>query len=159
MKRRIAIRIALVLSIVSVSLLTSVSTAEAQGNRLYSVDTGEVTLGSGQTLRVSVVSPRDPASGQATGVRFRQIEYSQNVCNMGICRHAILSQNLTPLMMLETTESITVDLDWAANVAGSRIIVLTNNPNVQVNALIIEIATGKVLSLNNKNPDLIRYEN
>ena len=54
MKRRIALSIALVLSIVSVSLMSSDSTANAARPQTYVADTGMITLGANQLLRITV---------------------------------------------------------------------------------------------------------
>lgn len=75
MKHRIIFSVALILSIVLVSLMHSDSPVEAQnGGRSFNYDTGVVTLGPNQILRVTV------AGGDVNGdgsfrVRFRQMNY------------------------------------------------------------------------------------
>ena len=144
MKRRIILSIMLSLSIVLVLLTSSDSRVAAQNQIRIVADTGVVTLGPGQTLRVSVTSPRDAASGLPTG--FRRIEYTQGACNSGVCKNEISSQTTSAPIPLAANESLQVDLDWSANVSGSRIVVLSNSRNAQVNVLIITTATGEVVA-------------
>jgi hypothetical protein len=145
MKRKITLSIALALSIILVSLTGSDSNVGAQNQTRFAADTGMITLGPNQTLRVAIKSPRDSASGQATG--FKRIEYAQQgVCSGGVCKHEISSQTASGPVTLAPNEALTVDLEWSANVSGSRIVV-SSGRDLQVNAMIIDAATGKVVSI------------
>ena len=154
MKRKITLSLALLLSVVLVSLMSSDRTAQAQNQIKIVADTGVITLGQNQTLRVAIHSPRDSASGLPTG--FRRIEYTQGACGDGICKHEISSQTASPPVLLNPNEALTVDLDWSANVSGTRIIVLSSSQDVQVNVLIIDNATGEILSIDKSTPLILK---
>ena len=90
MKRRIILSIALALSIVLVSLMSSDSTVKAQNQIRIVADTSIVTLGPGQVLRI--VAGFDPGPLDGKFISFRQIEYTQGICNGGVCKHTVASQ-------------------------------------------------------------------
>ena len=143
MKRRITLSIALVLSIVLVSLMSSDSTAKAQNQISIVADTGLITLGPNQILRLTIKAPRDPASGITTG--FRRIEYSQGVCSGGICKHTISSQTTSPPITLESGEAASFDIPNTA--FGVRALVESNRRDARVTVQIIDTATGQVTSV------------
>ena len=145
MKRKIILSIALVLSITILSLTSSDRAAQAQNQTRVVADTGFVPLVPGQMLRLTVVSPRDPVSGQAAG-KFRRIDYTQGVCNGGVCKHAVLSENTSPSIMLESNEAVSFDITPMPNSSGVRGVIVSNSRDLRVNALIIETVSGNVVS-------------
>ena len=145
MKRRITLSIALVLSVVLVSLTSSDSTVKAQNQITIVADTGFVPLGPGQILRLTVLNARESGSGQATG--FRRIEYTQGVCNGGVCKHAISSQITSPPIMLGSGEAVSFDITPMPNSSGVRGVVVSNSQGVKVNALVIDGATSNIIAV------------
>ena len=145
MKQKITISIALVLSITILALMRSDSTAQAQNQIKIVADTGVVTLGPGQTLRLSIISPRDSASGLPTGVRFRQVNYMESGCSGAVCKQVVSSQNVSDVVTLQPGEAALFDMIDPTG----QVLVLSNNQDVRVNAMIIESATGKIVSLYN----------
>lgn len=142
MKRRISLSIAVALSIVLVLLTSSDSTVTAQNQLRVVADTGVITLGPNQVLRVTV------AAGDVNGddplrVRFRQIKYAQGVCSGGICKHSIESQTTSAPVTLAPNESAVVD---AADYVLWRIVVFASNRNVRATGTIINANTGEVTS-------------
>lgn len=145
MKRSITLSIALALSIVLLSLTSSDRTAQAQQQAAYSIDTGMVTLGPNQVLRV--VAGFDPGPLDGKFIRFKQIEYAQNTCNNGVCKHTIASQNTLPPITLAPGEAASIDITPLPNTSGVRVVVLSNYRDVKVNAMITDNATGQTTSL------------
>lgn len=143
MKRRIILSIALVLSIVLISLLTSSdSTVTAQNQMRAVADTGVVTLGPNQILRVTAAA--GDLNGDDMRVRFRRVKYAQVACTGdGVCKQSIVSQTTSAAIMLTTNESAVVD---AADYVLWRVVVLSNNRNAQVTAAIINASTGETVS-------------
>ena len=147
MKRKIILSIALVVSIVLVSLTSSDSTAKAQQQNRFKADTGIVTLGPNQILRI-VVDPTDPSEN--TFLRFRQMGYMQSTCSGGVCKLAVASQNTSAPITLMPGETATFDIpsSFLGGVSVAvRGVVESNNRDVRVNAMIIDNATGEVLSV------------
>ncbi len=145
MKRKITLSIALALSIVLVSLMSSDSKVGAQNQLRYTADTGFVTLIPGQILRVSVsLGKYIDRDGRFT---FRRIEYAQGVCSGGVCKHTVASQSASAPITLMLDEAASFDIP--AGGSGVRGIVVSNTPNMRVNAVIIDSATGAVVSLVN----------
>lgn len=138
MGRQITLSIALVLSLVSVSLASSDSTAEAQ-NRLRVVgDTGVITLGPDQVLRMTATG-----DGQLLGnliVSFRRTGYIEQGNIYGLA-----SQATTSPVRLRPSEAASIDFNRDETDA-VRGMVLSNRRNVRVTAAIINTSTGETIS-------------
>ena len=142
MKRRITLSIALVLSIVLVSLMSSDSMVKAEPPQRFDWDTGLVKVGVGQTLLVTVATG-DIIGDGTIAVRFRRLEYMQTACDDGVCRQVISAQTASAPMIIPSNEAASV---VAGNLIGTdvtRVIVTTNSRNVRVNAALIDVATGE----------------
>ncbi len=146
MKHRITLSIALVLSIALLSLMSSDSTVKAERLRTYSADTGVVTLGPGQILRITVA----PQAGRPTdsfSLNFVKIEYDPSTCNDdGVCIHTVTSRTTTDPVRLMPGESASIDITPTPNSSAVRSVVTVDSPDVQVNAFIIDIDTGAIVS-------------
>ena len=142
MKRRITLSIALALSVVLVSLMSSASTAKAQPPQRFVADTGVVTLGPNQKLRLSVGGQ----SGNNTiTVRFRRLGYSQ-MCQGPICKLTVASQTTSDPITLAPNEAGFFDIFTEISLDSVRGIVVSNSRNVRVNAMIIDTTTGEVVA-------------
>lgn len=146
MYRRIALTIALALSLISLSLVSSDTTVRAQKPGRFAADTGVITLGPNQILRITVAL--GDTGTHEVKVRFRSIEYTQGTCEGSVCIHQVASET--------TSAPVTLTADGAAsaNILGTtfggnwRGMVLSNSKDVRVTALVIDTATGKVVSNN-----------
>ena len=96
MKRGMILSIALMLAAVLVSLMSSDSTVQAKKEKTFSADTGIITLGPHQVLRI-VTDNKDPDAEYV--VSFKQMSY-RGAASGGGSRHNLVSQT--------TSESITV---------------------------------------------------
>ncbi len=151
MKHRIIVSIALALSVVLISLMSSGSTAKAQqGGRLFVADTGMIKLGPNQVLRVAIFSGDDNFNSVAGGgtsirVRFRRIGYTET-CDGEVCKHTVSSQSTSAPVTIAPGEGASFILPYIEqeNVRG---MVSSNSPDVRVNALIINRITGDVISV------------
>ena len=143
MKRRITLSVALALVVISLSLTRSDSTANAQQQGVFKIDTGVVPLGPGQVLSVTAGALPPTLS---VVLRFRQFGYSLNTCIDGICKHSISSQTISNPVGLAPGEAASFT-SIPDSVAGVRVVVLSNSRDVRVNALIIDSATGQVDSV------------
>ncbi len=140
MKRKITLSIALVLSIVTLSLIKSDSTVNAEPPQKFIFDTGIVTLGPGQILRVT-------SGALPTGLTlnsFRKIGYEPISNEAGITSLAISSQSVSPPLTLMPGEGASIDIPNTA--FGVRGVVLSNSRDVKVTALIID-SSGQVNSV------------
>ena len=142
MKRRIALSIALLLGVVLVSLISSHSTAKAQPGRLFIWDTGVVTLGPNQTLRISAA--QDGSGTDNANFRFKTAQYAQGICNGGVCKHVVASQTTSDLITLMPGEAVSNTFPTTVQGEAVRGVVLSNRPNLRVKAMIIDSTTGKV---------------
>jgi hypothetical protein len=90
-------------------------------------DSGIVTLGPNQRLRITVVG-----TGGATDatVRFRQTTYSDGVCDAGVCTHAVVSQTTSAPTVLSQGEGASIEVDDTA--FGVRVQVLSSTARVRV---------------------------
>ena len=142
MKRQIRLTIALALSVVFVALTSSYSTAQAQPRVKFRADTGVVTLGPNQVLRVTVTAV-DGADFLA--VRFRRMQYAQTTCNGGVCKLASVTDLVIDPFTLRAGEAASIDITQGG-FAGVRGVVQSNRRNVQVTAMIINTVTGETVS-------------
>jgi hypothetical protein len=142
MKRKTTLSIALVLSIVLVTLTSSDSTARAEPQGTFRFDSGLITLGPDQLLRLTVDGG---AGNDAMNVRFRVMHYPQGICNGGICKTAVVSQNLSAPIMLLPGEAASAT--FPTTVAGESVrgVVLTNSRDAKVTFQIIDMTTGNVV--------------
>lgn len=109
-------------------------------------DTGTVTVGPNQLLRITVINGANKSDNDK-GIRvgFRRLEYTQGPCSGGVCVHTVASQNATDPLTLAPGEAASFDIPNTA--FGVRGIVLSSSQNVRVTALIIDTATGSVSSM------------
>ena len=142
MKRNIALALA-ALSLLSVSLLMSDSSVRAQQTRrLVTFDTGVVSLGPNQILRLMVTGGDFNSDGDTT-VGFRTIKYTQGVCDGGVCQLVNAGSTTSGPHTLAAGEGVSLEL--VATTYG-RGIVSSNRKNVRVTASIINTLTGETTS-------------
>ncbi len=139
MKRRIILSIALVVTVVMLSLVKSDSTVNAEPPQRFAWDTGMVTLGENQILRV--VSVDGELGGGIYGEVIKRIEYQQTACQSGICKYAVASQTTSAPLRVALNEAVSID---TPNGGIRRIVVSTNNRNVRVNAIVFDTSTQRV---------------
>jgi hypothetical protein len=144
MKRKITLSIALALSVVIVALMSSDSTVTAQNQLRVVADTGVITLGPNQVLRVTATGD-GKLLGNILTIRFRQIEYAQESnCNDNeACKLNVAAQATSNPIMLAPGEAVSLEL--VASTYG-RGMILSNSSGVRATAMIIDKVTGKTTS-------------
>lgn len=142
MKRNIALALA-ALSLILVSLLSSSSSVRAQQTRkLVTFDTGIVTLGPNQILRLTISG--DFTNDGDINVAFRGIKYAQGACGGGgVCKLVNTGVTATGPLTLAAGEGVSYEL--VATTYG-RGIVSSNRKDVRVTASIINTLTGDTSS-------------
>src|SRR5688572_10468012 len=95
MRHRTTLSIALALSVVLLSVMSSDSAANTQPPpQRFRADTGLIIPGPHQILRLTIAA--GSGDDQITFVRFRRMEYQQGTCDSaGVCKHALSSQTIT----------------------------------------------------------------
>lgn len=137
MNRRMILTLALGLSLL-LPLVGSDSAVQAQSAGRRVADTGIVSLGPGQFLRVTVAS----GSRDDVRVRFRWFGYSQSGCNQGVCALSIASQFTGDLMTLAPGEAFIFDVPNAEN---ARVTVSSNSRDVRINAHVVDATTSQII--------------
>jgi hypothetical protein len=145
MKHRIALSFVLNL-IMLLLVLSAGSAAKAQqeGKRLIA-DTGVITLGPNQVLRLSAQTGDGQILGNLLYIRFRQVGYSQGACIGTVCKHVIASQSISPPIALGPGEAASIDITNSA--FGVRGMVLSNSQDVRVTATVVDTETGKIVAI------------
>jgi len=141
MKRKIILALALGLSVVTLALIKSGSTVSAEPPQRFKWDTGIVTLGENQILRV--VSVDGELGGGLYGEVIRRLEYQQTGCEAGICKLTIAAQTITPPITVAPNESVSIDTQTGGM---RRIVVLSNKRTLKVNAIVFDTSTQRVVS-------------
>ena len=139
MKRSIALAVALAVSVILLSLAGSDSVSQAQQRRLFQWDTGVVSLGPNQVLRLT----GDWNGDGDTTIGFREIKYGQGACNGAVCKLVIVSSTTSGPHTVAAGEAISLEL--VATTYG-RGILTSNRRDVQVTASIINTTTGETTS-------------
>ena len=140
MKRIIALTVALALSVILLSLASSNSATQAQlRGKLFHWDTGIVSLGPNQVLRIT----GDWNGDGDTTVGFREIKYGQGACNGAVCKLITISTTTSGPHTLAEGEAISLEL--VATTYG-RGIVTSNRRDMRVTASIINTSTGETTS-------------
>ena len=141
MKRRTATSLLLSTSLL-VCLLGLPLPAQGQQGRRLRGDTGVITLGVGQVLRLTV-NGRD--GNDAFRVRFAWMKYMPAGCNTdGVCRHTIQSQGVTAPVNFGANQAASYDVQGTGD--GVRVSVFVAAGDVNGDAQIINTATGEVTS-------------
>jgi len=142
MKRNIALALA-ALGLMLVALLSSSSSVRSQQVRkLVTFDTGVVTLGPNQVLRLTVASGDFNNDGDTT-VGLREIKYEQGVCGGGACQLVNAGSIVSGPYTLAAGEAVSFGL--VASTYG-RGIVSSNRKNVRVTGSIVNTVTGETTS-------------
>jgi hypothetical protein len=141
MKNRIILSIALVLSVVLVTLTGSDSKVGAQNQIKVVADSGVVTLGPNQILRVTVVGALD--LNDLYVFRINKQSYEQNTCSGANCKLAVASQNTTDPITLMPGEAASIDIPNTA--FGVRGVILSNNQKGRVTAVVFDTSTQCVI--------------
>jgi hypothetical protein len=148
MYRRIALSIVLAVSLISLSFLSSDSTARAQKENKSTWDTGVVTLGPNQILRITVALG-DTGTHEVVA-RFRRMEYIDTGTTAGIVsKLTIASQTTSDPITLAPGGGLSTDFYSASEGRWVRGVVLSDSQDVRVTALIIDTTTGNVVNVNN----------
>jgi len=142
MKRRIMLSLTLALGVL-LSLLSFPGTAQGQTKRKPIADTGIVSLGPDDVLRLTVAA--GDVNGDGSEVQFRQVAYTPPSCNAGVCKHTVVSQSTSAQVTLMAGEAASINIDsysW-----GVRAIVLSDNPSDRVTAMIVNNTTGNIIAV------------
>lgn len=134
---------AIVFGSVLVSLMSSDSTSRAQQRAKFRADTGIVTLGPNQVLRVTATADVDGADFLA--LRFRRMQYSQGLCGPEVCKLGSVTDLILDPITLMSGEGASMDLAQGG-FKGVRIVVQSNQRNVQATAMIVNTLTGETTS-------------
>ena len=141
MKHRMAIPLLLSLSLL-VSLMCFPLPAQGQQGRRSRGDTGVITLGMSQVLRVTV-NGRD--GNDTFRVRFAWMKYMPAGCNTdGVCRHTLQSQGITAPVNVGANEAASYDVQGTGG--GVRVNVFVAAGDVNGDGQIINAATGEITS-------------
>jgi hypothetical protein len=132
--------------LVSISLLVCLLglplPAQGQQGRKLRGDTGVITLGMGQVLRLTV-NGKD--GNDAFRVRFAWMKYMPVGCTTdGVCRHAIQSQGVTAPVNVGANQAASFDVQGTGSGVGVSVFVAGGDVNGD--AEIINSATGEVTS-------------
>ena len=140
MKRKMTLSLMLGVSML-LSLTGFAATAQGRTRRMPIADTGVVTLGPNQILRVTA----DWDGDGAASVQFRQATYMPTGCSGGVCKHIVASPEYFSAVTLMPGEAASIDI--LSNSFGVRAVVSSDNPNVRVNAVIVDATTGNIIAV------------
>src|SRR5688500_6533160 len=109
MKRRIILSIALAMSFAILSLIKSDSSVQAEPSQRFVSDTGIITLGSTQSLVITVArsAQNDSTPPVEHILQFRRITYANDVCNGAVCKQTVASSTNSGAIPLMPGESAT----------------------------------------------------
>src|SRR6185503_15586475 len=128
MKRGITLSLAVLLGAVLMSLISSASTVQAKKEKAFSADTGSITLGPHQVLRI-VTDNKDPDSEYT--ITFKQMLY-RSIASGGGSRHNLVSQTTSDTVTVAPGEGFSIDIGTSESLTLVRAVVATNSEGVHV---------------------------
>ena len=149
MKAKVSLSIAFVFCVLLLS-----ATATAQGGLKPIADCGMIPLGPNEALRLTVAV--GDVNNDNIRVRFRLIEYTAGICTGGVCKHLVMSQTLSPPIMVNANEaaSTTFPIDVASEeVRYVRGVVLSDSQNVRVRGIVFDTSTQRINAICTFIPD------
>jgi hypothetical protein len=139
MKRTMTLSIALLLVFAMLSLMTSDS--KAQRKPRFRAETGTIgPLGPDQSLRINVVSH----ATESVTFNFAEMEYAPGPCDGNVCQQMLASQTSSGPIQLDPNQGASVLVNSTLAV---RVIMMSNSPNVQVNAVVFDTSTQRVVAM------------
>lgn len=139
MKRKITLLTTLVMSIVLIAITSSDAMAQARNRRVF--DSGVITPGPNQSVRLSVATG-DINSDGYIDLSVRAISYSQGNCEGIVCVLMVHGIWDATSLGLDSDEAITIDIP--NETSGIRLMILTNSKNLRANLFLINNITGEV---------------
>ena len=129
-----------------ISTLSFPPTAQGQQPvKRFLADTGVITLGMGQVLRITISS--EGFESHAVRARFAWMKYMPSGCNTdGVCRHTIQSQGVTAPVNVAPNEAASFEVQGTGNGVRVQVRGEANGDWIIDVADIINIATGEVTS-------------
>ena len=139
MKRTMTFSVALLLSLVLLSLATSDSKAERRPR--FRAETGIIgPLGPDQSLRINVVSH----APESISFNFAEMNYTPGPCDGSVCQQMLASQTSSGPIHLDPNQGASMLVNSTLAV---RVIMMSNSPNVQVNAVVFDTSTQRVVAM------------
>ena len=142
MTRKMTFSLTLTLSLL-LSLVSLPATAQAAPPQRFKFDSGVVSPGMGQVLRITF----NGTSGDDTiRVRIRWMQYMAQSCSgmPPVCRHMVVSQGTTPPETLGPGEALSFDVQGIG--AGVRVVVESNSPNARVLGVVFDTSTQRIVT-------------
>lgn len=129
------------------------TTATAQSGIKPIADSGMITLGPREVLRLTAVGGNN---NDNIRVRFRLIEYTAGMCIGQECKHVLLSQTTSAPIILDANEAASTS--FPTTVAGEdvryvRAVVLSDNPNTRVRGIVFDTSTQRINAICTFIPD------
>ncbi|HKO35252.1 MAG TPA: hypothetical protein VJV21_02155 [Pyrinomonadaceae bacterium] len=117
------------------------STVAAAPPERYTFDSGYLIPGENQFVRITVVL--GGGTHEVGQVRLRSIQATQGSCSGGICAHSVFSQTTSDPLKLTPNGGLSMDI-YSGNPGNAvRGVLLSDNGNLQVNAIIVDSVTGE----------------
>ena len=140
MKRRIALLLTLALAFTAATFMRSDSVTSAQNQTKMVFDTGLLTPGPNQKVRVSF-----SAGGDSGSLILTKLSYLSQTCDAhDVCMTSVASQESAGPYHLDAAQAIVIDA--TSEGYATRIIARTNIKNVTVTVEIIDTITGNIES-------------
>ena len=121
--------------------LPTASARSTDGGAPFLFDSGDITIGGDQTLRLTFSAGSDSGSLIVSNDSFMQVG-----CDGEACKHTIASHAKLGPFRLMPGEALSIDFP-ANGGSGMREMVRTNIKNLRVKVMIIDTATGNIADI------------
>ncbi len=142
MKRKMTFSLTLTLSLL-LSLISLPATTQAAPPQRFKFDSGVVTPGTGQVLRITF---NGLGGNDTIRVRFKWMQYAAEGCSgmPPVCRHMVVSQGATPVETLGPGDALLFDVQGTGT--GVRVVVESNSPNARVLGIVFDTSTQRIVT-------------
>jgi hypothetical protein len=142
MKQKMTISLMSALTMLSLVSFSATAWAQQPKSKLKPIgDTGLITLGFNQILRVT----GDWDGDGAANIQFRQLKFTADDDPDHVRKYIVASDEYFSRVTLRPGEAASVDI--LSNSFGVRAMVFSDNPNVRVNAVILDMTTGHIIAV------------
>jgi hypothetical protein len=128
--------------VLTLSLAAPAAPAPVPSGSDVAADTGIVSLGPNQVLRVTAFWLL-PYIEQENIFRFRRTEYSAGACTGGVCALSVASQTTSAPVTVPPGGAATLEV--AGGSAGSRVVLLSGGRGARLTAQVVDATTGQII--------------
>ena len=123
-----------------ISMSTSITVAQTKKQKTFTFDTGILTLGPNQMLRI-VTNNNDP--DEAYSATVKRMSYLV-ISEQDSVRYRLISQDTSGPILREAAEGFSIDVGTSEAV---RVLISSTSPNLRTTVQLVDTTTGNIIAI------------